>query len=132
MARPSEYNYELAKEICDQIGEGNGIKYILDNNDNYPAFSTWCRWVDNNEQLRNIYYASMKDKAHAKESKYEQYVKDLESGKMDPHTGKVLLDAVRWQMATLNAKIYGPKTNVTNDGEQIDGISIVIHKKDAE
>jgi hypothetical protein len=49
---------------------------------------------------------------------------------MDPHTGKVLLDAVRWQMATLNAKIYGPKTNVTNDGEQIDGISIVIHKKE--
>jgi len=130
MARPSEYNYELAQEVCEQLSKGDNIKNILDSKEEYPHFVTWCRWVDNNEQLRNLYYASMRDKAQAKEQKYEEYINDLKTGVIDAHTAKVLLDATRWQMATLNAKIYGPKTNVTNDGEQIDGISIVIHKKE--
>jgi hypothetical protein len=129
MARLSEYCFELAKEICDKVAAGAAIKHVLDSNEDYPRFNTWCRWVDNNDELKNLYYASLKDKATAKEGKLEEYIDDLRTGKIDAHTAKVLCDVTKWQMATLNAKIYGPKTNITNDGEQVDGISIVIHKK---
>lgn len=131
MGRLSQYDPELAKEICEQVSQGKAVKSVLDSKDHYPHFVTWCRWVDNNEDLRNLYYASLKDKASAKEGKYDQYITDLESGKLDPHAAKVLLDATRWQMATLNAKIYGAK-NVALDGEELSGITINIHKKEGE
>jgi hypothetical protein len=130
MARLSEYNFELCKIICDEVGKGKAIKAVLDSNEDYPRFNTWCRWVDNNEELKNLYYASLKDKATAKEQKLEEYIQDLRDGHIDAHTAKVLCDVTKWQMATLNSKIYGAKTNIASDGEQVEGISIVIHKKE--
>jgi hypothetical protein len=129
MARPSEYDFEMCKIICDEVGKGKAIKHVLDSNEDYPHFSTFCRWIDNNKELRDLYYASLKDKAIAKEGKYEEYIDDLKNGSIDAHTAKVLLDATRWQMATLNSKIYGPKTNITSEGEEVEGISIIVHKK---
>ena len=130
MARPSEYDFEMCKIICNEVGKGKAIKHVLDSNEEYPAFVTFCRWIDKYEELRHLYYASLKDKATAKEEKYEEYINDLKTGTIDAHTAKVLLDATRWQMATLNSKIYGQKSGLVQDGEEVSGISIVIHKKE--
>jgi hypothetical protein len=129
MGRPSDYNIELAKEICDIVREGKAVKHVLDSNKEYPSFPTWCRWVQTNQELRNLYYEAMRDKADAKEQEIEGFKDDLIAGKLDAHSAKVLLDVTRWQAGVYNSRVYGNKNGINVNDEEVTGISIVINKK---
>ena len=48
MARLTEYNYDLCVEICDKVADGLNIMDILESNDNYPSWSTFRRWKNDN------------------------------------------------------------------------------------
>ena len=57
MARPSEYNIKICKEICERIVLGEHIKPILDSDDKFPTFPTWCKWKREHDELFNLYYS---------------------------------------------------------------------------
>ena len=62
MARPSTYNIELCKEICNEVSQGKNVIDILKENDEYPSARTWFRWKDENDELWHMYVKAIQNK----------------------------------------------------------------------
>lgn len=126
MARPSEYNFELCIEICDQLADGQNIKRILNSKELYPDWSTFRRWKLNNEELRTLYINSQQDKAIALENELDDLRDLLIAKEIDASTYNTLAQTIKWKMAKFYPKVFGEKIDYTTDGEKINtNISIL-------
>lgn len=126
--RPSSYDPEICKEICERVRNGEHIRTVLESKDYYPSVQSWYNWIATNKDLFELYHACRKDKAEAKETELLEIINDVRTGKLDPHAGKVLIDANKWLMSVYNPRQYGPKAEISGNGDEVGGISIHIHK----
>ena len=117
MARLTEYNYGLCIEICNELANGQNIKRILDSNKNYPDWTTFRRWKQNNEELRTLYISSQQDKAIALENELDDLRDLLSSKEIDHQTYNVLAQTLKWKMAKFYPKVFGDKTIHSGDAE---------------
>lgn len=115
MARPSEYNYDLCIDICDQLADGDNIKRILNSKSVYPDWSTFRRWKLNNEELRTLYINSQQDKAIALENELDDLRDLLTAKEIDPSTYNVLAQTIKWKMAKFYPKVFGERMQHAND-----------------
>jgi hypothetical protein len=119
MARPSEYNFELCKEICELIANGQNIIAALESNVNYPAWPTFRRWKMEHEELRTLYVNSVQDKAEALEAEMDDYRNMLLNKEIDASTYNTLVQTLKWKMAKFYPKMFGDRTDITSNGETI-------------
>ena len=56
-SKPSE-TIKLVKEICNKVSNGASIRAVLAQSHKYPSFSTWCEWLNDNQELANLYACS--------------------------------------------------------------------------
>ena len=126
MARPSEYNFDLCIEICNELAEGQNIKRILDSKDNYPDWTTFRRWKNNNEELRTLYINSQQDKAIALENELDDLRDMLTIKAIDSSTYNVLASTIKWKMAKFYPKVFGDKVDVTSDNKAIQTLPTAI------
>lgn len=119
MARPSEYNFELCIEICEEIAKGQNIIRVLDSNDSYPSWPTFRRWKNNNEELRTLYINSQQDKAIALENELDDYRDMLLSKEIDASVYNTLCQTIKWKMAKFYPKVFSDKIDVTSDNKPI-------------
>ena len=117
MARLTEHNYELCIEICNELANGQNIKRILDSNKNYPDWTTFRRWKQNNEELRTLYISSQQDKAIALENELDDLRDLLSSKEIDHQTYNVLAQTLKWKMAKFYPKVFGDKTIHSGDAD---------------
>jgi|SRR5690606_15742432 len=118
MARPSEYDFELCKEICDKVADGENIISILKES-SYPSWSTFRRWKNENEELRTLYVNSQQDKGIALENEIDEIMQDLKIGKYEPSAANVLIQTLKWKMAKFYPKVFGDKVDITTGGEKL-------------
>jgi len=119
MARPSTYNLETCKTICDDVANGFNIKTVLKSNEAYPTFQTWCNWKRENTELFDLYVKAMQDKS---ESELEEidYVRDmLKSGEIEPSAANVLIQTSKWLASKFYPKMFGDKVDLTSGGEKL-------------
>jgi hypothetical protein len=126
MARLTEYNFDLCIEICEEVALGSNIMTILENNSNYPSWSTFRRWKRDNEELRTLYINSQQDKAEALEKEMDDYRNMLLSKTIDASTYNTLVQTLKWKMAKFYPKVFGDKTDITSAGEKIQNIPTTI------
>ena len=123
MARPSEYDFELCKTICDQIADGENIISVLKDSE-YPSWSTFRRWKNENDELRTLYVSSQQDKGIALENEIDDIMQGLKEGTYDYSTANVLIQTLKWKMAKFYPKLFGDKVDVTSDGEKLSQVTI--------
>jgi len=123
MARPSEYNFELCEEICNELAEGQNIRRVLNSKDIYPDWTTFRRWKNNNEELRTLYINSQQDKAIALENELDDLRDMLMSKEIDPSTYNTLAQTIKWKMAKFYPKVFGEKIQQEHSGE-IKGVNL--------
>ena|SRR5690554_6569459 len=116
MARKSEYDFEMCKEICDSIADGMNIKQVLKSKKEYPDFSTWCRWKRENEELYNLYINSVQDKAESVDSKLDELEEKLLNKEIDPSTYNTLAQTLKWKAAKYYPKMFGDQSKLTFEG----------------
>jgi hypothetical protein len=121
MARLSEYSFELAKEICERVSNGERIKAILSTNDKYPSFPTWCKWKRDNPELLNLYTCSMQDKAESIDDEIDEILSDVKEGLIEPLQARIIIDTLKWKSSKYYPKMFGEssKVDVTTNGESI-------------
>jgi TusA-related sulfurtransferase len=121
MARLSEYNFDLAKEICERVSSGERIKVILKSSDNYPSFPTWCKWKRENPELLNLYTCSIQDKAESIDDDIDEILADVKTGEIDPAQARVIIDTLKWKSSKYYPKMFGDssKVDVTTNGKEI-------------
>jgi hypothetical protein len=125
MARPSEYNFELCKEVCDQIANGNNIVAILESDERFPSWPTFRYWKSNNDELLTLYVNSQRDKAIALENELDDLRNMLYAKEIEASTYNVLAQTLKWKMAKFYPKVFGDKIDHTSDGEKIQSTVIV-------
>lgn len=118
MARPSEYNFELCKTICDQVADGENIISVLKDS-SYPSWSTFRRWKNENEELRTLYVNSQQDKGIALENEIDDVMISLKAGEIDASTANVLIQTLKWKMAKFYPKMFGDKVDLTTNGKDL-------------
>lgn len=119
MARPSEYDFEKCKVICEEVAEGFNIKTVLKSKEEYPDFSTWCRWKRENEELRNLYVNSMQDKSESVIEEIDHVYDLLKNGAIEPSAANVLIQTNKWLAAKFYPKMFGDKVDLTTGGEKL-------------
>ncbi len=119
MARPSEYDIDVCNEICNKIAEGDNIKNILNSDDNYPSFPTWCKWKRENTELLNLYVNSMQDKADSVDALIDEIWDGCKNGTYDASTTNVLIQTLKWKASKYYPKMFGDKTDITTNGKDI-------------
>ncbi|WP_288435348.1 hypothetical protein [uncultured Chryseobacterium sp.] len=115
MARPSEYDFELCKKICDEVANGENIISVLKES-TYPSWSTFRRWKNENDELRTLYVNSQQDKGIALENEIDDVMQSLKAGEMEASVGNVLIQTLKWKMAKFYPKMFGDKLDVETNG----------------
>lgn len=132
MARHSEYNFDLCIEICEEVANGFNIKKVLASKEEYPDFSTWCRWRRENEELHNLYIKSIQDKAESVDEEIDHIMDGLKKGAYEPSVANVLIQTLKWKAAKYYPKMFGDKTDITSGGEKIQTTPTIIQFVDNE
>lgn len=134
MARLTEYNFDLCVEICERIVLGEHIKPILDSNDKYPTFPTWCKWKRENNELFNLYTRSIQDKSEMLMFEINQTMTDVKNGTLDASQGRLIIDTYKWLAGKFYPKMYGDKQQIdhTTNGESIIAPPQIVFKEPNE
>lgn len=117
MARPSEYNFDLCIEICNRIADGENIKSILNSDENYPSFPTWCKWKRENKELLNLYVNSIQDKGESVDAQIDEIWEGCKNGLYDASIANVLIQTLKWKAAKYYPKMFGDKIQQEHSGE---------------
>lgn len=110
--RPSNYDFDLCVEICEQVSEGGNIKTILTSKDVYPSFPTFCKWKRENKELFNLYINAHQDKAIAIEEEMDMLKDMLLNGEIDPSTYNTIVQTLKWKSAKFYPKVFGDNRQV--------------------
>jgi len=136
MARPSTYDFDLAKEVCLLVQDGLNIKAALAIDDRFPHFSTWCKWKRENTELYDLYINAIQDKADDVDYRIDKTIEDLKNNKIDPSVANVIIQTYKWKAAKYYPKMFGEKQQIdhTTKGEPIQQkqINITIDGKEID
>jgi hypothetical protein len=119
MARPSEYNFEICKEICELIANGGYIIQVLESNEKYPSWSTFRHWKRDNEELKTLYVNAQQDKTEALINNIVKVQQMALRGEIDASTANVVMQTDKWLSSKFYPKMFGDRTDITSNGETI-------------
>jgi hypothetical protein len=117
MARPSEYKFDLCIEICNKIADGQNIKTILNGDEKYPSFPTWCKWKRENAELLNLYVNSIQDKSESVDAQIDEIWEGCKNGLYDASIANVLIQTLKWKASKYYPKMFGDKVQQEHSGE---------------
>lgn len=128
--RPTTYNLELAKEICEKVSLGDDVVNILKAK-KYPSFPTWCKWKRDNQELFKLYVNSVQDKSDVELNEMNEIQQELRDGTLTPAQANVLIQTIKWKLAKFYPKMYGERQelDLTTKGEKINIINLGSGKK---
>ena len=119
--RPSEYDYNLCIEICEEVAYGKNIMQVLDSQKYFPSWSTFRRWKRDNPELQTLYVNAIHDKSEAVIQEIDDIQLELRKGKIDASTANVLIQTLKWKAAKFYPKMFGDNKQVdhTTAGKEI-------------
>jgi len=102
--RPSDYSIEKADLICELIAEGKTLVHICALEE-FPHYSTVCRWLDAHEYFRDKY-------AHARRVQADFFADEtivIADTEPDPQVARIRIDARKWHASKTAPKKYGDR-----------------------
>jgi hypothetical protein len=104
----AEFSQELFDKICDRIANGETLLRICQDDD-MPNRATVWRWMQENEELRNISARAREDGSFALA---DECLKIADDEKLDPKDKRVRIDTRVRLMGFFNRKQFGDKLEV--------------------
>lgn len=120
--RPTDYNSEIAEEICDAIAsESKGLRKLIAENPHWPKKATIMRWRKKNPDFRDQYALAkvfqieslVDDMLDIADDSGNDYVMNDKGEAICDHNhiqrDRVRIDLRKWLASKLAPKIYGDK-----------------------
>lgn len=122
MARPTDYNQQLAQEICERLVNGESLRAIS-RDPAMPDKVTLLRWLNKHEEFRTQY-------VHARDLQAEGDFDEIEelAATATPETVQVVklqVDTRKWVLARKAPKKYGDRVMHAGDSESPLNVTIV-------
>ena len=132
MGRPSDYDPEIAADICSLIStETKSLRSICQSDDKFPAINTFYRWMIHHPELRELYARAKEEQLQILADEIvpladEDRVCEKVTIKADGSREVVILDQVdrsklqidsrKWLLSKLAPKKYGDKIQTEHSG----------------
>ncbi len=129
VGRPSDYNNDVATEICELISDGMSIRQIVALPD-MPAWSTIRSWLLRHAEFQTLYARANEYAAEwefAGIGGLEQQVLD---GEIEPNAARVVIDSRKWRLAKMRPKVYGDNSHKTVTVEPGAGYAALLEEID--
>jgi hypothetical protein len=104
--RKKRYSMKIVKKVCVRIAEGESLRTIV-LDDDMPSMPTIFKWLNEHAEFRALYQDARAAMADSFFEKFLDHLDDVESGRISPQAGRVLLDGEKWVMGRLNCPKYG-------------------------
>ena len=129
MARPKSTSYDseektaLVRRICGLIIQSSVEKACKEVGIHECTFYAW---VASDAELAEEYARAREAIAYKDEIGIEKLVVKVENGEIDPAAARVAIDGRKWLAGQRNPKVYGPKQDITTNGKELKGVTIVV------
>lgn len=126
MARPSNYNQQMAQEICDRLVDGDSLREIC-RDPAMPDKKTVLRWVLRFPEFAAQYASARDMQADAEFDEMEEM-----AASATPETVQVVrlqIDVRKWVLSRKSRKKYGDSMAIGGDSES--PLNVIIQGKDA-
>lgn len=140
--RPTDYNTDLANEICARIAEGESLRSIC-RCEGMPNIRSVMRWLGIHPEFSQQYARAREAQA---ESMFEEMLEIADDGSNDwmERTGKdgetgdtvvdhehvsrskLRIDTRKWMLARMAPKKYGDSTNLKLSGDAENPLSLLL------
>lgn len=128
MAKAKPFADDLNETICQRIAGGESLVDILKEK-GMPHYSTFMRWVADDEQLRENYARAREAQADSDADKINHIANAVLSGEYEPAAATVAINALKWTAAKRQPKKYGDKIDLNHGGSiQIERIAVEFAK----
>lgn len=112
--RPSDYTPELAETICERVLMRPLRQVCMDAD--MPGESAVYVWLGKHPEFAEKYARARSLRAFRRVEDMDELAGEIKSGAVDPQTGRVLMDAIKWQAGRENPK-FGERTTLAGDPE---------------
>lgn len=112
MARPSDYNQEIADAVCELLGHGVPLARIAAM-DGMPSYSTLKKWQRDNSEFSALSSRAREDGTHFLGEDSLRIADDLE---IDPQHKKIMIDTRLRLIGKWNSRAYGDKIEQVHSG----------------
>jgi hypothetical protein len=114
IGRPSSYSDELAYKICERLSYGETLRSIcLD--PAMPSLTTIFRWEEVNPKFRELSARAREKGTH---QLADECIAIADDPNLEPHDKRIRIDTRLRLIGKWNAKRYGEKIEVEQNGEQ--------------
>lgn len=111
MARPTDYNEDLAIEICNHISGGKSLRSFCVKDD-APHVSTVCRWIIKHPQFREQYTHAREAAGYAHADGIIEIVEMLRGEGVEPQVAKVMMDGLKWAAERMAPKAHSAQQKI--------------------
>jgi hypothetical protein len=105
-------NDELFAEILDRVANGSSL-LKLSKEEGMPSRGAMQRWIKNAEDRSALYEQARKDRGDYRFEMIDAIVAKISGDTLEANAGRVMIDALKWQAARENPKLYGDKIEHT-------------------
>ena len=113
--KKAPFTDDLNETICQRIAEGESLVDILKEK-GMPGYSTFMRWLSEDEQLRENYARAREAQGDAYADRIDDVADRVLSGEIDPQAARVAIDALKWSAGKRLPKKYGDKLGLDVNG----------------
>lgn len=104
----SETIERATEAIIERIVGGESLRTICRDKD-MPSTTTVFEWLAGNSAFAERYARARDAQADAAFEEIGEVARKVRDGKIDPHAGRVFIDAVKWQAGKLAPSKYGDR-----------------------
>jgi hypothetical protein len=107
--RPSTYTPEIAQEICVQIATGELSLRKLCQQPGMPMLRTVTNWLAEHDEFARQMAEARELRADGYRDRIEELIEQVASGKIDPQSGRVSIEGLRWLAGIEKPQKYGDR-----------------------
>ena len=113
MGRPSTFTKTIAKKICERLMQGESLRSICSDKD-MPHKGQVLRWLtmEQHKDFRAQYTQAREAQAHGFTDKIQDYIDQLEDGRIKPDAARVAIDAIKWIAGKHAPRTYSDKQKI--------------------
>ena len=113
MARPTDYNDEIAEAVCSWIAGGKSLRAFC-RQEGTPDVTTVCRWIVRHDEFRQQYAQAREAAGYAHGDGVIEVVELLSEGGLDAQTAKAMMDGLKWAAERMAPKAHSAKQDINH------------------
>jgi hypothetical protein len=114
------FSQDTADAILNRLAAGESLAAIA-RDAAMPAAATVYKWLQEHASFAESYARARTTQADAKFDAISDITQQVLRGEIDPHAGRVAIDAYKWQAGKLRPSVYGEKIeHVVRSGNAAD------------